>query len=140
MIQQISVSIRGWHADGRAISTAQFLEILQIQKSDQQVVGQGQPWQAARIILSDLDFTAFNGESEPSEAFAKSLNTSLLAAYHLLACIPGIVVQNCIDFALLTDCFVEVRMDSNQLDLDFPPDFLKELSRLKLSLSIISNN
>lgn len=139
MIHHLTISLRGWHPAGDSLPAARFLELLAITNPDRQVVGLGQPWQAARIILCDLDFAAFRGETEPSEAFSSALSDSLLASCPLLSSIPSASVQRCLDAGLRTDCFAELWMDNNQFDLGLPAEFLGELARLRLPLSILSN-
>jgi len=137
-IENISVSLRAWHRDGEHEPAAALLSQLAITPSDgvQRAESPGVP----RIQLISLSSDEFVGQDEPSEAFAAALKAGFLNAARWMAKQPTDVSRSLHTDDLLADVFIGAWIDSDQMDLILPPEFLAECARHGLPVTLITND
>ncbi len=137
-VDNISVSLRAWHQTGKRVPATAFIEKLTIKPSDpvKKAKGPGVP----RVELLSLAVADYSGAGEPTEAFVAALKEALLKAAKWLAKQSPEVFQALRGAGFVTDVFIGAWIDSDQLDLDLPPEFLAECGRHGLTISLITND
>lgn len=140
MIRTIEVSIRAWYPTGDTILPSTFISILNVDVNDRRPVGTGEPWQAARIVLAELNLDSFNAADEPHEAFHKKLTQMLRQAGEWISTADYKSLAKSRSEGLSVDVFVEVRIDDNQLELLLPVEFLAQVTRLQLPIEVMADS
>ncbi len=137
MILEIELSMRCWHGAGIPIEPEEFVRRLQPIRSGGALVGDGEAWQTARIVIVHLDAESYARHDEPSAAFEQALNENLLEAAEWLSELDAAKIRDIKkDFKM--DVLVDIALDQNQVGLEFPARLLAELGRLDVTLDINS--
>ena len=137
-IDNISISIRAWDMGGDHGPAAAVFDTLPISPADG--VRRADTPGVPRIELIELAIEDFTEQDEPWESFAAALREGLANAARWMA------KQSLDVFASLrakgfgTDVFIGAWIDSDQIDLNLPPEFLGECARLGLPISLITND
>jgi hypothetical protein len=120
------------------VSASLFADKISIRSTDsvKKAKGPGVP----RFELLSHEASTFAREDEPTRAFAAALRDSFLNAARWLAKQSSEVFECLRAAGYETDIFIGVWIDSDQLDVDLPPEFLLECGRLGLTISIITND
>jgi hypothetical protein len=136
-IDNISVSLRAWGGDDHEAAAA-LLDTLPIAHSDgvHKAEGPGVP----RVQLLSLSIEDFIGQEEPSEAFAAALRTGLLNAARWMEKQSPEVFTSLRAEGANADVFIGAWIDSDQIDLVLPPEFLVECARHGLPITLITND
>lgn len=140
-VQEISVSLRGYYADGRNVTASAFLTPLALSQSDKvaEVLCDRGQWQSALVVLSRRRVADYEHEPEPHESLAAAIRSDFeFAAQWLEAHGPGI--QKIRNDGLETDLFLDLWIDEAQLELSYPPSLLQACGRLGLAIEMISND
>jgi hypothetical protein len=141
MILKIEVSIRAWYPTGEAIlPSALATNILNVDTERLHLVGAGEPWQSARIVLAETNLDSFGDAEEPHEAFQMDLNQSLKQASSWLSTVDYESLEKSRNDGLNIDIFVEAMVDNNQLEFRLPAEFLTQVSRLQLPIEVMSDS
>jgi len=139
MIRHLELSLRAWHPNGSSISGEQFVEVLAADASEFSVSGSGAQWEAARIAFG-LSLEAFENTKQPHEKFANALRQAFVDFSKWLSGLSpssfDVLRANGMNF----DVFIGVWMDLDQFDFELPPELMRELGRLRLSLKVLSND
>ena len=137
-VENISVSLRAWHRTGKRVPATAFIEKLVIKPTDpvKKAKGPGVP----RVDLLSLAIADYSDEDEPNEAFVAALKDSFLKVAKWLAKQSPDVFVDLRDADFVTDVFIGAWIDSDQIDLDLPPEFLTECGRHGLTISLITND
>jgi hypothetical protein len=139
MISQFELSFRAWYPDGRSISGEQLVSALGVDASAFSVLGSGQQWEAARIV--DLEHSLETHEAdEPHEVFATAIHDSFIRFGKWLSRLSSDSCDVLRSKGIILDVFVNLLIDQNQFDIEFPSEFISEIGRMQLSLKIVSND
>jgi hypothetical protein len=133
-IETLSFTLRAWDRSGKLVPDSIFFEKLQIlpeESFERTRVG---------IELFSMSASDFSEAEEPWEAFAEELRKRLFAAKKWLQKQPTDLFATLRKKGLVTDIFIDAWIDSDQFDLDLPPEFLSECGKHGLTLSIVTND
>jgi hypothetical protein len=137
-VETISFTLRTWHREGKRVPAAAFLDKLVIAPGDpaRREKGPGDP----RVELLSLAAEDLAEAEEPSEAFAAALLQGLQRAARWLAKQPPDLFRGLREAGFVTDVFIGAWINSDQMDLDLPPEFLRACGKLGLTISLITND
>jgi hypothetical protein len=139
-LETIMVDLRLFHPDGKRVPKGPFLEKLVRYDGDPVVsIRKGQPDQAALVTLVSLETAEFSEEDEPSEAFAEKLGEGLRQAGKWIGKQSPALFKEVRESGCEADVFIGAWIDSDQMDLDFPVEFLRGCAKQKLPISVITN-
>jgi hypothetical protein len=140
MISQTAVSLRAWHPNGYPISGSEFANALASEASRFALVGSGKEWEASRIVGFELSLEAYNEMDEPHEAYSKALNESFSNFTGWLSTLS----LNSLDMlrakGVNLDVFITFWIDQNQFELALPAELMAEMGRLRLPITMLSND
>jgi hypothetical protein len=139
VIDNISVSLRAWRrGTDEPLPASAFEDRLSIAPGDpfRRAEGPG----VARIQLVSLSFGDFVTQHEPSEAFAQALVAAFSSAAEWLSRQNPEVFSSLRSEGHGTDVIIRAWIDSDQIDLELPPEFSRECGRHGLPLTLITND
>jgi hypothetical protein len=136
-VDNITVSLRVWHRTGAQVPKAEFIGKLSFKDAD--FVKKNKKDNSTVKLLS-LVADDFSEAEEQSEAFAEAIKNHMLQAAEWLATQSPEVFAALRANGYITDICVTAWIDSDQMDLDFPPEFLRECGLHGLAISIITND
>ena len=139
MLRHIEVSLRCWHPQGQSIKGKEFIDRLSVESGYRLVVGSGERWQAARVVLVDLSAASFAEQEEPSEAYCRVLQESLQKAGGWLDGIPKSAMEEIRKDGFAIDLFLDALIDQDQLDLLIPAQLYQALAKLGVAIQLITN-
>jgi hypothetical protein len=97
-------------------------------------------WQAARVEMFTVDMHELQGLAEPYEEFSARVRQGFLrAATWLNSCEPS-GIEQWREEGRKADIFVGGWLANEQLDLEFPAEFLVACGRLGLSIQTCTND
>ena len=137
-VSTIMVDLRVWSKTGSDISKKDFYSQVIVDPSDtiKKEKGDGCP----RIQLFSIVISDFQDNEEPTEAFVEACNKQLIQAAKFLKKQPEKLFNTFREQGYKTDVFIGAWINSDQLDLNLPPEFLYECGRHGLSIKIITND
>jgi hypothetical protein len=136
MLSDVEVSLRAWREDGKAITSNCFLGLFSmIDQSQYQVAGLDEDETATLVTVCNLSIDQFGGVFDKMhEKFAVSLITFSRALDRM----------SVDDFARFRadggfiDVLVTITVESDEVELTFPAEFIEQIGRLRLPLEIMS--
>jgi hypothetical protein len=146
-VGSILIGLQASRDDGEGVATSEFLTPLAVRPGEvQAVTADGGAWAAGMVYLavvrySDFDHidTAADAGAQSETFFAGSVEAFRAAGRFLDRRSPETTVA--MRAAGLTlRIYVDVRMDDNQTELEFPPEFLAACGRHGLGVYVISND
>ena len=137
-IENISISIRAWHPDGEHGPAAAMFDTLPI--SAAAGVRRAETPGVPRIELVALTFGDFTEQDEPSGGLAAAVQEGLVNAARWMATQSPDLFASLRATGFVTDLFIGAWIDSDQIDLDLPPEFLGECARHGLPIQLITND
>lgn len=139
----------GLQASGRreGVSTAEFLTPLTIQPGEVEATrADSGPWASGMVYFAVVRYSDFDHVDKSADAGAQSIvfeagiaDAFRRAARFLNGRSPE-VTGAMRGAGLLLRLFVDVRMDQDQMELEFPPELLAACGRHGLGLYVISND
>lgn len=102
------------------------------------LLGSGEPWGAALVVLWDLGIDTYSSQLEPSEAFSEALGCAFLDAADFLSKMSPENVASLTSAGVVLDVFLEIWLDQDQFSLCVPPEFSHQLARLQVPLTMNS--
>lgn len=133
--------------DGRGVTADEFLTPLNIQPGEVEATrATGGPWESGMVYLAVVRYSQF-GHIDTSadagaayEAFFSGVVDAFRGAARFLDRRPPEVTSQMRSAGLSLRLFIDVRMDEDQMDLEFPPELLAACGRHGLSLFLITND
>lgn len=139
----------GLQASGRdrGVTAVEFLAPLAIEPGEVEAIrADGGPWASGMVYLGVVRFSAFDSVDSSidagaqSEAFHAGVIDAFRAAGRFLDRRSPEVTAALRSAGLSLRVFVEVRMDQDQMELEFPPAFLAACGRHGLGIYVLSND
>lgn len=146
-VGSVLIGLQASHGDGRGMTTAEFLAALAIQPGE--VAGtraDGGAWAAGIVYLAVVRYSGFahvdstTDAGAQSEAFHAGVVEGFRTAGRFLDRRPPEVTSTLRAAGLSLRLFVDVRMDQDQMEIEFPPELLAACSRHNLGVHLISND
>ena len=140
-VQSVRMSLRGYYADGRKVTSDVFVAPLNLTEGDRitEIVCDRGAWHSALLVFSQRRISQYGAESEPHEALASQIRTDLeYLAEWLQRHEPELSRLKATGLKL--DVFFDLWIDQDQLELAIPPALLLICGRLGLSIEMITND
>jgi len=147
MVGSVLIALQASRRDGRGVTSAEFLEPLDIRPGE---VEGGQAdagsWAAGLVYLAIIRYSAFAhidtsvDAGAQSEAFFAGVIEAFRVAARFLDQRPPSVTAGIRAAGLSLRLFVDVRMDQDQMELELPPEILAACARHGLGVYVISND
>jgi hypothetical protein len=125
--------------EGHRLTGDRLRELLGLEPATAPVVGEGRAWQAARVVLVDLDLDDCKSSAEPHELFNQRLGALLRSAGTTLTGLAA-PLGELRRAGFRTDILVDSWITENQLDLELPVQFLAAAATLALPLALTTND
>ena len=140
-IQAIEVLLSAHFADGRKVTRAEFVDVLGVAEGDGvlEVITDRGLWQTSLLVFSRCRLQDYAQQEDVCDALDTQVQTDLKR-------MAGWLIAREASFAdlrasgLAVDVFVDLRIDQDQLDLSFPPEFLFACGKAGLAIKIVSND
>jgi hypothetical protein len=146
-VGSVLVGLQASCKDGRGVTSGEFLGPLNIQPGEVEATrADGGPWASAMVyfaVVRSSDFAHVDTSVDAgaqSEAFFAAVVEAFRTAARFLDRRPAEVVARLVTTGLSLRLFVEVRMNQDQMELEFPPELLVACGRHALGAYIISND
>jgi len=143
----IQITLQSWREDGRGVSAEEFLAPLNLQPGEVEATQtDGGAWASGLVYLATVNFSEFThvdasaDAGAPREAFGAAIQEAFRAAARFLDQRPPEVTARLRAAGLSLKLFVEIRMNQDQMDLEFPPVLLAACGRHDLGIFLISND
>jgi hypothetical protein len=147
MIGSVLIALQASHRSGRGVTTAEFLEPLNIRPGEiEGVQADGGSWVAGLVYFAVIRRSAFahidtsSDAGAQSEAFFAGVIEAFRGAARFLDQRPPSITANMRAGGLSLRLFVDVRMDQDQMELELPPEILAACGRHGLGMYVISND
>jgi hypothetical protein len=147
MVGSILIALQASRRDGRGVTSAEFLEPLNIQPGEvESVQADVGSWAAGLVYFAIIRYSAFAhidtsaDAGAQSEAFFAGVIEAFRVAARFLDQRPPSITAGMRAAGLSLRLFVEVRMDQDQMELEFPPEILAACGRHGLGVFVISND
>ena len=125
-LQWVQISLRGY--GGEEPTGTAFFELLGLQPADGFPASPSDsPWKSANIVLAEVDMADCRDAEEPFGEFAARLDRGLQRAAVWLLARPPEAFQRWRAAGYKADVFVGGWLNNEQMDLEFPADFLAGL-------------
>jgi len=146
-VGSVLIGLVASRGDGRGVTTSEFLSPLAIQPGEvEATLADGGAWTSGVVYLAVIRHSAFSHVDKTvdagaqSEAFHAGVVEAFRAAERFLDRRPPAVTAAMHAAGVALRLFVEVRMDQDQMELEFPPEFLAACGRHSLGVYVISND
>lgn len=146
-VGSVLIGLQASRADSRGVTAREFVEPLEIHEGEAEAVrADGGEWASGMVYLSVVRPSDFAGVDDsvdavaPTEAFDAGVIDAFRDAAGFLDRRPPEVTARLRACGLSLRLFVEVRMDQDQMELEFPPEFLAACGRHGLRLCVITND
>jgi hypothetical protein len=140
MIHRLELFLLASNPEGKSFTGEQFVSALKADVSKCVVGGSGRKWESARISAFTLLHEAFKDAAEPSEAYANALRAGFIDFSNWLATLSSDSCDALRDDGMKLVVLIDIWMDQDQMELEFPPGLLIQLARLRLPLELVSND
>ena len=147
MVGSVLIALQAWSRDGRGVTSAEFLEPLNIRPGEvERVRADGGSWAAGLVCFAIIRYSAFAhidtsaDAGAQSEAFFAGIIEAFRVAARFLDRRPPSITAGMRAAGLSLRLFVDVRMDQDQMELEFPQEILAACARHGLGVYLISND
>jgi hypothetical protein len=147
MIGSVLIALQASRSDGRGVTSAEFVDPLNVRPGEVEAVQvDAGPWTAGLIYFAVLRYTAFDhidtssDAGAQSEAFFAGIVEAFRGAARFLDQRPPSIMEAMRAAGLSLRLFVDVRMNEDQMELEFPPELLAACGRHGLGVYLISND
>ncbi len=146
-VASVLIGLQASRKDGRGVTADEFLVPLDIQPNEVEATrADGGPWESGMVYFAVVRYSAFSHVDTSADAgaqseafFAGTIEAFRMAGRFLDRRSPQITAKMR-DNGLSLRLFVDVRMDEDQMELEFPPQFLAACGRHSLGVYVISND
>jgi hypothetical protein len=146
-VSSVLIGLQASHDDGDNVSAAAFLDPFDIRPGDVESTVADAGDEAAGMIyfavVQHSDFAHVDKSSDAgsqSEALFAGIEKAFRATARFLDQRSPEITASVRAAGLSLRMFIEIRMDQDQMELDFPPEFLAACGRHGLGVYVISND
>lgn len=146
-VGSVLIGLQASRKDGRGVMWDEFLTPLKIQPGEVEATrADGGAWASGMVYFAVVRFSAFAhvdtsaDAGAQSEAFFAGIVEAFRATGRFLDRRPPAVTVGLRAAGLSLRLFVDVRMDQDQMELEFPPELLAACGRHSLGVFVISND
>jgi hypothetical protein len=146
-VSSVLIGLQASHKDGRGVTASAFLQPLNIDSTEVEYThADGGEWAAGMVCFRIVRFSAFShvdnsvDAGAQFEAFFQGITDAFVAVGRFLDQRPAAVTDHLRSIGLSLQLFVSVYMDQDQMELDFPYQFLAACGSHKLKICLISND
>ncbi len=146
-VGSVLIGLQASRKDGRGVTSAEFLAPLDIRSGEVEGTrADGGSWASGMVVLAVVRYSGFAhidtraDAGAQSEAFYAGVVEGFRAAGQFLDRRPTEVVAAIRAAGVSLRLFVDVRMDQDQMELEFPPELLAACGRHGLGVYVISND
>jgi hypothetical protein len=140
MVNSVKVTLVGSHKRDGTIIPEDLVGAFRSDFSQFKPFGSGGRWQSAGFLVFDRNLKDFQNHSEPSEGFFQSLRGALVSFAQWLSTVPLEVAETLQRNDFEVQVVIDLWMDQNQMEFDFPWELMSEMGRLKFPMKMISND
>jgi hypothetical protein len=146
-VGSVLIALQASRKDGRGVRADEFLEPLYIQPGEVEATAADRGvWSSGMVYIAVVRYSSFGNVDDSvdagaqSEAFERGIAEGFRIAGRFLDRRHPEITAGMRAAGLSLRLFVEVRMDQDQMELEFPAEFLAQCGRHGLSLYVISND
>jgi hypothetical protein len=146
-VGSVLIALQASRPDGAGVTSDEFLTPLKIQPGEvEHTSADGGAWTSGMVYFAVIRLSAFvyvdttADAGAQSEAFHAGIVEAFRQAGQFLDRRAPEVTREMRGNGLALRLFIEVRMDQDQMELEFPPEFLSACGRHGLGVYIISND
>jgi len=146
-VGSVLIGLQASRRDGRGVTTGEFLAPLNIQPGEVEATqADGGAWASGMVYFAIVRFSAFAhvdttaDAGAQSEAFFAGIAEAFRGTGRFLDRRSPEVTAGMRAAGLSLRLFVEIRMNQDQMELAFPPEFLCACGRHGLGVYVISND
>lgn len=146
-VGSVLIALQASRQDGEGVTTAEFLTPLSIQPGEVEAThADGESWASGIIYLAVVRYSGFAhidctaDAGAQSEAFHAGVIEEFRVAGRFLDRRPPAVMAAMRAAGLSLRLLVDVRMDEDQMEMEFPPELLTACGRQGLGVFLISND
>jgi hypothetical protein len=147
MVGSVLIALQASRRDGCGVTSAEFLEPLNIRPGEVEgVQADAGSWAAGLVYFAVIRYSAFDhidtsaDAGAQSEAFFAGVIEAFRVAARFLDQRPPSITAGMRAAGLSVRLFVDVRMDQDQMELEFPPEILTACAGHGLGVYMISND
>jgi hypothetical protein len=144
-VHSVTIALQTSRKDGKGVTAQEFLAPLNIESGEiESAYADGGLWTSGMIYFAVVQYSDFahvdrsSDAGAQSEAFFSAAGEAFRSAARFLERRPPQVTAQFRTAGLNCRLFVEVRMDQDQMELEFPPEFMVACARH--GLGVISND
>lgn len=146
-VGSVLIGLQASREDGSGVTSDEFLAPLDIRSGEvEATTADGGEWSSGMVhfaVIRHSDFDHVDKSADAgaqTEAFFTAIGKAFRAAARFLDQRPPDVTNAMRGAGLSLRLFVEVRMDQDQMELEFPPELSAACGRHDLSVYVISND
>ena len=146
-VGSVLIGLQASRKDGRGVTSAEFLEPLGLQPGEVEgTSADGGPWTSGAIYVAIVRFSAFASVDNSidagaqSEAFFAGVVEAFRSAARFLDRKSPSITAKMRSTGLTLRVFIDVRMDQDQMELEFPAVLMSACGRHELGIYLISND
>jgi hypothetical protein len=143
----VLIGLQASRADGNGVTMDEFIAPLEIQSGEvESARADGDEESCGMVYFAVINQSEFShvdtsvDAGARSEAFSEHVLEAFRAAASFLYRRSPDVTATMRAAGLSLQILVEIRMDQDQMELEFPPEFLAACGRHKLKMYVISND
>lgn len=146
-VSQVLIGLQASRADGRGITRDEFIVPWMIERGEVEFASAtGAPWRSGMLTLAVIRYEDFERVDDAtdagaaSSAFLADLMAKFREAARFLERRTPEMTAALRASGMSLRIFVEVRMNEDQMDIEFPPEFLAACGRHSLGVYLITND
>ncbi len=146
-VASVLIALQASRSDGQGVATAEFLTPLDIRPGEVEATqADGGEWASGMVYFAVVRYSDFDHVDKSADAGAQSeaFSAGVIEAFQTVARFldqraPQITAAM-LAAGISLRVFIEVRMDQDQMELEFPPELLTACGRHGLGVHVISND
>ena len=146
-VGSVLIALQASRRDGQEVTTADFLAPLKIKRGEVEATrADGGQWASGLLCFAVARQSAFShvdnsaDAGAQSEAFHAAIVDAFRGAGRFLDKRSPAITAGMRAAGLSVRVFIDIRMDQDQMELEFPPEFLSACGRHGLCVYVISND
>ena len=140
MVYSVTFTFVGSHRSGEEIRPQDLVRALGKGLARFRAFGSGGHWESAGFFIVELRVDDFQVQPEPSEAFFEAVRTALIDFADVLTNVTLESLKQLRDSGYELEAVASVSMDQDQMELYLPWQLLREIGRLEVPLTVVSND
>ena len=146
-VGSVLIGLQASGGDGQGVTTAEFIEPFAIRPGEVEATrADGGAWASGMVYFAVIRYSDFDHVDKSADAGVQSIafEAGIAEAFRTASRFPDLrssaVTTAMRAGGLSLRLFVEVRMDQDQMELEFPPELLAACGRHGLGVYVISND